>query len=154
MDLPLALAVTAAVLGASGVLGLVLTRRSGRPRAPRDGAPRLRAGDLPGLDELGSAATLVQFSTEYCGGCAPARRQLSAVATAHDGVALVEIDLTNRGDLAREHGILTTPTVFLLDADGVLRTRFAGAPRREDLAAALAEATAATAPSSSGSPRP
>ncbi len=72
-------------------------------------------------------------------------------------MAHVEVDLTNRGDLAREHGILTTPTVFLLDADGVLRTRFAGAPRRAELATALAAAIASatsTASSSSGSPRP
>lgn len=148
MDLPVALAVTAAVLGAAAILGWVLIRGSGRASAPTTGPVRLSAGDLPGLDALGAGATLVQFSTEYCAGCAPTRRQLRSVAEAHDDVALVEVDLTRRADLARQHGILTTPTVFLLDADGVVRTRFAGAPRRADLAAALADATAAPVPES------
>lgn len=136
MDLPVALAVTAAVLGVAGILGLVLTRTKGRARRPT-AAVTVAAGSLPGLDELGPGATIVQFSTEFCASCPGTRRLLGRIVDEQDAVELVEVDLTHRADLAREFRILQTPTVFVIDADGILRTRFGGAPRREDVLAAI-----------------
>ena len=62
---------------------------------------------------------------------------LGGVVKGRDDLDLIEVDLTHRADLARDLRILQTPTIFALDADGVLRTRFGGAPRREHVLAAI-----------------
>lgn len=136
MDLPVALAITAAVLGVAGILSVVLTRATGRARDVT-ALVTVAGGSLPGLDALAPGATIVQFSTEFCASCPGTRRLLGRIVDEQDAVQLVEVDLTHRADLAREFRILQTPTVFVIDADGILRTRFGGAPRREDVLAAI-----------------
>jgi hypothetical protein len=59
-----------------------------------------------------------------------------------DGVAHIEIDAESRLELVRQLGILSTPTVLVLDADGALVRRAVGQPRRADVIAALGEAVA------------
>ena len=140
MDLPVALAVTAAVLGVAGILGVVLTRAKGRARHPHSEV-NVGVGSLPGLDSLAPGATIVQFSTEFCASCPGTRRLLTQIVDDGYGLELVEVDLTHRADLARDFKILQTPTVFVIDADGVLRTRFGGAPRRADVLAAIDSAS-------------
>ena len=54
-------------------------------------------------------------------------------------MAHIDIDAESRLDLVEEFGILRTPTVLLLDADGVVRHRIVGAPRRTDVIDALNE---------------
>lgn len=56
------------------------------------------------------------------------------------GVVHVEIDAEARLDLVRALGILRTPTVLVLDADGTEVRRATGQPRRADVIAALGEA--------------
>ena len=67
---------------------------------------------------LGERATLLQFSSAFCAPCRATRRILSEVAGMTEGVAHVEIDAESRLDLVRELGILRTPTVLVLAADG------------------------------------
>ena len=136
MDLPVALAVTAAVLGIAAIAGFLLTRARGRATTPTN-EQRFGAGALPGLDALAPGSTLVLFSTEFCASCPSTRRMLGGVVKGRDDLDLIEVDLTHRADLARDLRILQTPTIFALDADGVLRTRFGGAPRREHVLAAI-----------------
>ncbi len=104
----------------------------------RDEDRRLGAAELGG--ELGARATLVQFSTAFCAPCRATRRVLGEVAGMVPGVAHVEIDAEARLDLVRELGILRTPTVLVLDADGRVVRQAAGQPRRADVIAALGEA--------------
>ncbi|MEV7686884.1 thioredoxin family protein [Streptomyces bungoensis] len=115
--------------------GLVV--RSVRVRG-RDDGERLDAGRLGG--ELGERATLVQFSSAFCAPCRATRRVLGEVAALVPGVAHVEIDAEARLDLVRELGVLKTPTVLVLDADGRVVRRAAGQPRKADVIAALGEA--------------
>lgn len=89
--------------------------------------------------ELGSAATLVQFSTAFCQPCRATRRILDEVSTMVEGVVHVEIDAESHLDLVREHDIRRTPTVLVLDRAGVVRRRAAGLPRKADVIAALGE---------------
>ncbi|MFE7233575.1 TlpA family protein disulfide reductase [Streptomyces sp. NPDC002405] len=91
-------------------------------------------------EDLGARATLVQFSSAFCAPCRATRRVLGEVARMVPGVAHVEIDAEARLDLVRELGILRTPTVLVLDADGRVVRRAAGQPRRADVIAALGEA--------------
>ncbi len=87
--------------------------------------------------ELGQQATLVQFSSAFCAPCRTTRVVLADVAERYDGVAHLEIDAEEHLALVRALDIRRTPTTLILDADGNELTRAAGAPRREQVLAAL-----------------
>ncbi|MDF3299335.1 TlpA family protein disulfide reductase [Streptomyces tropicalis] len=103
-----------------------------------DEGRRLGAGDLG--EELGQRATLVQFSSAFCAPCRATRRVLGEVAAMVPGVRHVEVDAEAHLDLVRALGVLRTPTVLVLDADGREVRRATGQPRRADVIAALGEA--------------
>jgi len=88
---------------------------------------------------LGQRATLVQFSSAFCAPCRATRQTLASVAAQVPGVRHLEIDAEHHLDLVRHLGVLRTPTTLVLDHDGRERSRAAGAPRREQVLAALAE---------------
>ncbi|MEW2407869.1 thioredoxin family protein [Streptomyces griseoviridis] len=128
-----------AVLAVAGAGGAVWRRRSGRVRVRgRDEGKRLGAAELG--EALGERATLVQFSSAFCAPCRATRRVLGEVAGMVPGVTHVEIDAEDHLDLVRALGILKTPTVLVLDADGRVVRRATGQPRRADVIAALGEA--------------
>jgi hypothetical protein len=62
---------------------------------------------------------------------------LADVSAGREGVAHLDVDLTRRADLADRFRILQTPTLLVLDADGVARSRIAGAPARAVVLAEL-----------------
>ncbi|MDR6975185.1 thiol-disulfide isomerase/thioredoxin [Streptomyces sp. 3330] len=133
------LLVCVAVLAAASAYGVLHRRRSGRVRVRgRDDGKRLGADRLGG--ELGERATLVQFSSAFCAPCRATRRVLGEVAAVVPGVIHMEIDAEAHLDLVRELGILKTPTVLVLDADGRVVRRATGQPRKADVIAALGEA--------------
>ena len=94
-----------------------------------------------GADGLGDVATLLQFSTEMCSRCPGVHRILSAVADARPGVRHLDVDLTHRPDIAKHFQVLQTPTTLILNRDGVVQTRFGGAPRRDVVELELARLT-------------
>ena len=105
--------------------------------------PEAEPGPLTGTDlehDLGERATLLQFSSAFCAPCRAARRVLADVAATVPGVAHVEVDAEHHLDLVRRVGVLRTPTTLVLDASGREVTRAAGAPRKESVLAALAQA--------------
>ncbi|CAM5260089.1 Thioredoxin domain-containing protein OS=Streptomyces aurantiogriseus OX=66870 GN=GCM10010251_91720 PE=4 SV=1 [Streptomyces aurantiogriseus] len=133
------LMVCVAVLAAASAYGVLHRRRSGRVRVRgRDDGKRLGADRLGGA--LGERATLLQFSSAFCAPCRATRRVLGEVAGMVPGVTHVEIDAEAHLDLVRELGILKTPTVLVLDADGRIVRRATGQPRKADVIAALGEA--------------
>ncbi|WP_460835571.1 TlpA family protein disulfide reductase [Nocardioides hungaricus] len=87
--------------------------------------------------ELGQRATLLQFSSAFCAPCRTTRRTLSDVADLVPGVVHVEVDAERHLELVRALGILRTPTTLVLDGGGREVTRATGAPRREQVLAAL-----------------
>lgn len=110
-----------------------------------DGAPRgaghSHDGDRLSVDELGAPlgerATLVQFSSAFCAPCRTTKVVLAEVATMVEGVQHVEVDAESHLDLVRRLDVRRTPTVLVLDGEGVVRVRAAGAPRKADVIAAL-----------------
>jgi thiol-disulfide isomerase/thioredoxin len=100
-----------------------------------DAAPIFPASDL-GIT-LGERASLIQFSSAFCQPCRATRRVLSEVADMIDGVVAAEVDAEAHLDLVRQWDILRTPTVFVLDASGVVRQRAVGQPRKVDVIAAV-----------------
>lgn len=131
----LALGIAAALLVSATIIGVVLRRRDGRRRD--GGALRFDPVDAA-VDELGSRATLVQFSTEMCARCPQVRRMLGDYAADQNGLRHVEVDLTHRPDLSARYKVLQTPTTFVVDGTGAVRARFHGVPHRHALTEALA----------------
>jgi thiol-disulfide isomerase/thioredoxin len=86
---------------------------------------------------LGERATLLQFSSAFCAPCRATRRTLADVAGLVPGVVHVEVDAEHHLELVRTLGILRTPTTLVLDSLGREVTRATGAPRREQVYAAL-----------------
>ncbi|MDO8732396.1 MAG: thioredoxin family protein [Actinomycetota bacterium] len=94
--------------------------------------------DLLGA-ELGSEATLVQFSTAFCQPCRATRRILDEVANMVSGTVHIEIDAEAHLDLVRKLDVRRTPTVLVLDSRGVISKRAVGLPRKADVIAALGQ---------------
>ena len=85
----------------------------------------------------GRRATLVQFSSAFCAPCRATRRVLDDVAGRVPGVTHVEVDAEAHLELVRRLGVLRTPTTIVLDGSGREVARAAGAPRVEQVLAAL-----------------
>ncbi|HEY0645716.1 MAG TPA: thioredoxin family protein [Nocardioides sp.] len=90
--------------------------------------------------ELGERATLLQFSSAFCAPCRATRRVLGEVSELVEGVTHVEIDAEHHLDATRAFGILRTPTTVVLDPSGAEVTRATGAPTRDQVLTALAQA--------------
>ena len=88
-------------------------------------------------NEFGSVATLLQFSSAFCAPCRTTKVLLSEVAKAEEGVVHVVLDAESHLELVRRLKIISTPTTLILDSNGVEVGRAVGAPRREQVAAAL-----------------
>ena len=111
---------------------------------PGAAGPGAAGPDITGAElgvPLGSRATLVQFSSEFCAPCRATRQVLAEVAGMTAGVAHVEIDAESHLELVRRLEVRRTPTVFVLGPDGRIARRASGQPRKADLIAALDEVT-------------
>lgn len=130
------------VLGAAVALAIVvalLSRwRNGRfsERRAVESAPAFDLAAVGG--QLGDRATLVQFSSAFCAPCRATRVVLGQVVDLVPGVTTVEIDAESHLELVREHQILRTPTVLILDEHGSVISRASGAPTKENVLATLA----------------
>lgn len=106
-----------------------------------DGRVRTTAELLPEpirlLADQAAAVTLVQLSTTFCAPCRHTRVLLADLAEQTDGLAHVELDITDRPELAAAVNVLRTPTTLAVDRAGRELLRVAGLPRREELAEAL-----------------
>jgi len=103
----------------------------------------MTAADL--RHDLGTRATLVQFSSAFCAPCRATRQVLGEVADMVAGVQHVEIDAASRLDLVRRLNILSTPTVLVLGPDGAIARKASGLPRKADVIAVLGELPPAVA---------
>jgi protein-disulfide isomerase len=149
------------VLAAASVVGFAVRQRQGKFRAVQPAsvlpASRSAAGAAlpPPLAEvlsaadlgapLGAQVTLVQFSSAVCAYCGPTRELLAEVAASRYGITFVEIDAAARMDLTGRLRVLSTPTVFVLDALGGITSRASGPLRKADLLTAVGAAVSATA---------
>lgn len=85
----------------------------------------------------GQRGTVVLFSTPMCAKCPPTKALVSRVIEGIEGVTQAEIDAAERLDLARELGIMRTPTLLVLDAQGVPVARMDGAPHEAQVRQAV-----------------
>jgi thiol-disulfide isomerase/thioredoxin len=120
-------------------------RFRGDPSRPVAGAPPTSGTEQGRLvaelgEELGERATLLQFSSAFCAPCRATRRVLSDIAEVVPGVVHVEVDAEQHLDAVRRLDVARTPTTLVLDASGREVSRASGAPRKEQVLAALAQA--------------
>jgi thiol-disulfide isomerase/thioredoxin len=126
----------------AGALAWWLRAREGRIR----GARVFAGGDvaMPNLPAQvravladGPTVTLLQVSTTFCAPCRHARAVLHQLAEHTDGLAHVELDVTDRPEVAVSLGVLRTPTTVAYTSDGTELLRVGGVPRRDTLIDAL-----------------
>jgi thiol-disulfide isomerase/thioredoxin len=96
---------------------------------------RLNASTLG--EELGSRATMVQFSSAFCAPCKATHALLSQMVVPMHDVKHIHIDAESHLELVRQLDIRSTPTTIFLNRDGIEVGRAAGTPKREQVLAAL-----------------
>ncbi|RKT51536.1 TlpA family protein disulfide reductase [Saccharothrix australiensis] len=117
------------------IVGAVWRARNGRVR--RADRPVELPEPVRELLDPPAPVTLVQLSTAFCAPCRHTRALLADLADRTDGLRHVELDVTDRPDVAAALGVLRTPTTLAVDAAGVELLRVGGVPDRGALLAAL-----------------
>jgi len=96
---------------------------------------RAKDGTLTLFNTLPRMPVIVYFTTPDCAPCRTVQRPAIDKVSELLGTKLyvVEIDATERPDLARSWGVLSVPTTFLLDSRGKPRYVNNGVTRAEKL---------------------
>jgi thiol-disulfide isomerase/thioredoxin len=119
----------------AGALVWLLQAREGRIKqastVPAAGLPE------PVRAVLASGVTLVQVSTTFCAPCRHARAVLSRLADTTAGLTHVELDVTERPEIATSLGVFRTPTTVAFTSDGTELLRVGGVPKQDTLIDAL-----------------
>jgi len=89
---------------------------------------------------LGARATFVQISSTFCRPCHATRTVLARLAATAEGVVHVDLDIADHLALGERLAVEVTPTVLVLDADGLVVRRATGAPTLAQARGALAAA--------------
>ena len=134
MPFEVKLALFVALVALSLLAGWIWKARTGRANLVKSGQivdlAKLQASkDGHPVSKLGRKVTFVQFSTEVCSQCRQTARVLAEVESKHKDVLHIEVDVTNRLDLAAHFKVLQTPTTLVLDSTGRVKSRIGGAPK-------------------------
>ncbi|WP_116046321.1 TlpA family protein disulfide reductase [Amycolatopsis palatopharyngis] len=125
-----------ATLAAALVAGALLAARNGRVRSAKRPERALPAAVTEVIDPT-AGVTLVQISTTFCAPCRHARAVLSDLAERTTGLHHVDLDVTQRPEVAEALGVLRTPTTLALSTRGTELLRVGGVPKAADLLDAL-----------------
>ena len=129
------LAILVGLIALAGVLGAVWRLRTGRAKAIDRGEiiDLARLGAVKAgkpVTAFGKRVTFVQFSSDTCSTCKQTARLFRELEATADDVLHIEVDITNRLDLAKKFHILQTPTTLVLDHSGRITSRIGGAPKQ------------------------
>lgn len=127
----------AAALALAGLLGWLLTRRSGKITEVAAESSPASAAAIADLGLSTSGPTVVHFSAPWCGPCDRVRRLVEQVCDNMGDVAHVEVDIDANPAAARQFAVLSLPTTLIFDVDGRQRYRSSGVPKAGDLRSAL-----------------
>jgi thiol-disulfide isomerase/thioredoxin len=98
------------------------------------------AGKIKGLDGFSPGTpAILYFTTPTCMPCKTLQRPAiqEVQQTLGDRIQIIEVDASQRIDLANEWGVMSVPTTFILDKDGRPRQINHGVARTEKLLAQL-----------------
>ena len=121
------------VLAIATVIGLRLKATQGRIKQKK--GLQISASEIG--TALGERATVVQFSTTFCTSCRAAKVLISDEVSKRSDVKYVEIDAESNLELVRKLDIRSTPTTLFLDRKGFEIARAVGAPKRDQINAAI-----------------
>ena len=129
----------AVALVSLGVLaGLYYRFNNGRAKRVAGGQQidlRLLAATKDGkpVTRFGKKITFLQFSSEFCSQCVTTAKTFRELEQQSSDTLHIEVDVTQRLDLAKKFSILQTPTTLVLDAQGRITSRISGAARPQAL---------------------
>ena len=83
--------------------------------------------------QLGKSATLLQFSTAFCGPCKATAQIISHLVEGMDDVVYIQVASEENLKLVEKFDIKTTPTVIFFNRDGIEVGRAAGIPTKEQV---------------------
>lgn len=138
MSIEARLALVLGLLALGIVAGLIWRSRTGR-------AKNVQSGELINLAEIGALkngvpvtqfgkkVTFLQFSSEFCTACRQTARLYGELEQVHPEILHIEVDITNRVDLANKFNILQTPTTLVLDSHGRVTSRIGGAVKQQTI---------------------
>ncbi len=128
---------TLIVLALATAYGLWWKKRQGAIRTKKSVPGHRLSAEVLG-QELGSRATMVQFSSAFCAPCKATHALLSQMVIPMHDVKHIHIDAESHLELVRQLDIRSTPTTIFLNREGIEVGRAAGTPKREQVIAALA----------------
>lgn len=113
--------------------------RTGRAKMVRSGEivdlGKLKATEAgKPVSSFGKKVTLLQFSTEFCSICVQTAKLYKDLEKTTSGLKHIEVDVTDRMDLAAHFNLMQTPTTLILDKQGKVMARIGGAPRANVIA--------------------
>ena len=127
----------AIVLVAATGFGIWFQRTRGEFRKKKTvNGPKLNAAIVG--TELGSRATMVQFSSAFCTPCRATKVLLEDMVKTMPDVHYAHIDAESHLELVRKLDIRSTPTTLFLNGAGVEVGRAMGTPKRAQVQAAIA----------------
>ena len=127
----------AIVLVAATGYGIWYQRTRGEFRKKKTvNGPKLTAAIVG--TELGSRATMVQFSSAFCTPCRATKVLLEDMVKTIPDVHYAHIDAESHLELVRKLDIRSTPTTLFLNGAGVEVGRAMGTPKRAQVQAAIA----------------
>ena len=127
----------AIVLVAATGFGIWFRRTRGEFRKKKTvNGPKLTAAIVG--TELGSRATMVQFSSAFCTPCRATKVLLEDMVKTMPDVHYAHIDAESHLELVRKLDIRSTPTTLFLNGAGVEVGRAMGTPKRAQVQAAIA----------------
>ena len=125
----------AVLAGATG-FGIWYQRTRGEFRKKKTvNGPKLTAAIVG--TELGSRATMVQFSSAFCTPCRATKALLEDMVKTMPDVHYAHIDAESHLELVRKLDIRSTPTTLFLNSAGVEVGRAMGTPKRAQVHAAV-----------------
>lgn len=138
MNLYLQFGIVLLLVAVATATGLIWKARTGT-------AKKINSGEVINLREIGAVkdgkpvtefgerVTFLQFSSEFCSQCAQTARLFHDLEVHHSDILHIEVDITNRLDLANKFNILQTPTTLVLDKSGVVTSRIGGAAKPQTI---------------------
>ena len=127
----------AIVLAATTGFGIWYQRTRGEFRKKKTvNGPKLTAAIVG--TELGSRATMVQFSSAFCTPCRATKVLLEDMVKSMPDVRYAHIDAESQLELVRKLDIRSTPTTLFLNGAGIEVGRAMGTPKRAQVQAAIA----------------
>jgi len=136
VELRIGLVIALAVLAA--LAGLVWKITTGRAKKV-SGGERIDLAELgiikngQPVTQLTTKVTFLQFSSDFCTFCGPTAKMFQALETSDPTVTHLELNITDRLDIANKFNVLQTPTTLVLDRKGYIKSRIGGAPKAATL---------------------